>query len=73
MSIEALIYWNYPRRVSLEQFNHVSLDVPDYDLRLEFATILTIRMSLIHSLSALLELVREWNRWILYLWHATFT
>ena len=55
MCIKALIDRHYPRWVSLEQLDHVFLDVPDNDFRFEVTVLFTICMPLIHCLGAFLE------------------
>ena len=57
MCLEPLEHRDIPRGVCLEQFYHVSLQVPNNDLRLEVAVRLTRGMSLVGTLRALLELV----------------
>jgi hypothetical protein len=47
MRIETLVDRNVPWRVGLEQLNHVSLQVPDYDFTLEEAGILSCGMPLV--------------------------
>jgi hypothetical protein len=50
MSIKSLVDWDIPGWVGLEQFNHVTLQVPDYYLGLEAAVSLTAGMPLICAL-----------------------
>lgn len=61
MGIEALVDRDIPGRVSLEKLNHITLQVPYDDLRLEVAMGLSSRVSLICTLGALLELVTQRN------------
>ncbi len=54
-----------PGRISLEELNHVTLNVPNDNLRFEVAVSLSGWVSLVSTLWALLEFVTERNSWIL--------
>ena len=71
MCIKTLVDRHYPWWVCLEQFYHVSLDIPDNDFRFEVTVLFTICMPLIHWLGTLLEFMRERNRRIFNFWHAS--
>ena len=53
----------------MEEFDHVSLKVPNYDLRLVGARSFPICMLLVGGFTALLELVRDRDRWVFNLRH----
>lgn len=61
MRLEPLEDGDVPGRVRLEKLYHVSLEVPDDDLRLETAVRFSARMTLVGALCALLEFVTQWD------------